>query len=134
MEIVVECSTSPRLRPAIVSLFRDIARAWPEAAQALAPFIADGTVAAPEPDLLPVPAPDVAQAKPPAAKPPHVPKRRGVFQRWRLVWNVIRPWYEEEGLSYVGISERLRGHKLQIKYSADVIEDIILAGRAGDLD
>jgi hypothetical protein len=119
MEIVVECSTSPDLRPAILSLFRDITQAWPETAGTLAPFITSGPA---------------APSKPTPAKLPHVPTRPGVFDRWRLVWKAIRPWYEEEGLSYIGISERLRHHKLQIKYSPDVIEDIILAGRAGLLD
>jgi hypothetical protein len=131
-EITVRWSPDPRVRPFIVSLLRDIARAWPEAAEALAPFIAADTPAAPGPDR-PESAQGTAPAKPAPTKGPRIPVKPGALHRWRMVWRRIRPWYDE-GKSCIAISQELRAHAPDLAFSVETIERIIAAGRAGLLD
>ena len=131
-EITVRWSPDPRVRPFIVSLLRDIARAWPEAAEALAPFIAADTLAAPGPDR-PESAHGTAPAKPAPAPGPRIPVKPGALHRWRMVWRRIRPWYDE-GKSCIAISQGLRAHAPDLACSVETINRIIAAGRAGHLD
>jgi hypothetical protein len=131
-EITVRWSPDPRVRPFVVSLLRDIARAWPEAAEALAPFIAADTVATLGPDS-PGPAHGTALAKPAPAQGPRIPGKPGVLHRWQAVWRKIGPWYDK-GKSDIAISQELGAHAPELACSVETIKRIIAAGRAGLLD